>query len=308
MQKGLTVDAIGSDALPLRRETDARNEVIVAVGGAFAEAAKSAVTKRPDEVVEESVEPFNSEALENLNDVERACLESMKKDFDRGIVLVDPRDEDGNLIAMNDVAFKGALEKDKTAGQSWETVQGRLLANEAALLKKAVELSQLTGDKEGKGACLVGVYENGELAIKQRTQEIVNARWERDWNDGESDTGELKLLFHPEAIAQETGRWAKAVEILRAVKAAGYHVPADAPDYNKRGLVAACEAVTGADYVASPNRDELRDAMLECPDDVADKARVRVVLFNPDVGGAYVSGGGAYARGGVRGVVLWLRG
>ena len=134
MQKGLTVDAIGSDALPLRRETDARNEVIVAVGGAFAEAAKSAVTKRPDEVVEESVEPFNSEALENLNDVERACLESMKKDFDRGIVLVDPRDEDGNLIAMNDVAFKGALEKDKTAGQSWETVQGRLLANEAALL------------------------------------------------------------------------------------------------------------------------------------------------------------------------------
>ena len=66
-------------------------------------------------------------------------------------------------------------------------------------------------------------------------------------------------------MAQESGQWAKAVEILRAVKADGYHVPADAPDHKKKGLVAASEAVTGADYVASPNRDEWRDAMLECP-------------------------------------------
>lgn len=259
-----------------------------------------------DACVEQPTDPAHRESSERLSDAEKTCLKSMKEDFDRGIVSIDDNaDKD---------AYQAALEEDKTAGQSWEAIQGRLLANKAALLKKAVELSKLTGYQEGKDALLVGVYENGELAIKQRSQEIVNARWTKDWKDGQSDKGELKLLFHPDAMTQETGRWAKAVEILRAVKAAGYHVPADAPDYSKKGLVAASEAVTtGAHYVMSPNNgNEWRDAMLECkcPDnDVADNACVRVVYFNPDRRDTRISAA-AYAnsRHGNRGAVLWLRG
>lgn len=246
----------------------------------------------------------SNESLEKLNKVERACLESMRQDFDRGIVLIDDN-ADKN-------AYQAALKEDKTAGQSWETVQGRLLANEASLLKEAVELSKLTGDQEGKGACLVGVYENGELAIRQRSSEIVNAIVNKK--------GELRLSFHPEAQLEEGEQWAKAVEIVRAVKVAGYHVPADAPDRKKRGLVVASEAVTGADYVASPNKDEWRDAMLECPDNVSDSANVRVVYLYPNFGYAGIGNGyanrryagicddDAYNRNGDRGAVLWLRG
>ena len=227
--------------------------------------------------------PANNEALEKLNDVERACLEAMREDFARGIVQIDENaDKDG---------YRAALKQDKTAGQSWEAVQGRLLANEASLLKKAVELSKLTGDQEGKGACLVGVYENGELAIRQRSSEIVNAIVNKK--------GELRLAFHPEAQLEEGEQCAKAV---------GYHVPADAPDYNKRGLVAASEAVTGEDYVASPNRNAWREAMLECPDNVSDDADVRVVDFSPDRGNANVYSADADFRDDFRGAVLWLRG
>ncbi|QQR84161.1 hypothetical protein IPJ72_03160 [Candidatus Peregrinibacteria bacterium] len=287
----VTVDDLGKEALPLRKEDD-RDAMVAAVRREAAKLTGFSGTENSDEVIEEPVAPANSETLEKLNDVEKACLESMRQDFDRGIVQIDDNaDED---------AYQASLKQDKTAGQSWEAVQGRLLANETALLKKAVELSQLTGDKAGKGACLVGVYENGELAIRQRSQEIVNARW--------NDRGELKLLFHPDAMAQESGQWAKAVEIVRAVKAAGYHVPADA-GHKKKGLIAASEAVTGADYVASPNRNERRWAMLECPDDITSYyAHVDVVDFFPSYGYARVTSECAGSRRNDRGAVLWLRG
>lgn len=240
------------------------------------------------------------ESTERLDEPERACLNAMKQDFDRGIVLIDE--------SAGGSAYKQALQKDKNAGQTWEAIQGRLLANEATLLKKAVELSKLTGDQEGKGAILVGVYGNGELAIRQRSQEIVNARWTKDWKDGESDKGDLRLLFHPEATAQEKGRWAKPVEIVRAVKAAGYHVSADAPDHNKKGPVAAFEAVTGSYYVMSPNGRDYREAILECPDDLADEDLVRIVSFFPGLRPSLVDDGNAYGRGDLRGAMLWLRG
>lgn len=238
-----------------------------------------------------------NESLERLSDLETACLEAMKEDFDRWIVRIDDN--------VNKAAYQAALQEDKTAGQSWEAIQVKLLANEAALLKKAVELSKLTGDPEGRGALLVGVYENGKLAIRQRSQEIVNARWTKDWQDGQAEKGELRLLFHPEAMAQKTGRWAKAVEILRAVKAAGYHVPADDP-YK---LVAASEAVTGANYVASLSGAEWRDAMLECPDDVSDNEPVHIVVTRPSsYRGTCVYSRSAGMRRSHRGAVLWLRG
>jgi len=135
VEQGVTVDDLGSETCT---PTDDDRDVIAAVRAVLAETAKFTVTQRPDEVVEEPVAPASHEALEKLNDVERACLESMKEDFNRGIVCIDDNaDKD---------AYQAALGEDKTAGQSWETVQGRLLANEAVLLKNAVELSKLTGN------------------------------------------------------------------------------------------------------------------------------------------------------------------
>jgi len=227
-----------------------------------------------------------------LDESLRRNLDAMRQDFDRGIVLIDDN--------ADSAQYDEALSSDKTAGQAWEAVEARLLANDAALLRKAAELPE--------GGCLIGVYSNGELAIRQRSQEIVNARWTKEWQDGDVDKGELQLLPHAEAMAKETGRWAKAVEILSAVRAEGFHVPADSPDYSKKGLVAASEVVMKGDYVRSPNGDEWRSAILECRDDVADDEYVRVVYFGHASGYAFVYFGNAYYRHDVRGAVLWLRG
>ena len=232
------------------------------------------------------------EGTEQLDESLTACLEQLRRDFDRGIVRINEK--------STPKQYAMALKADKTAGQKWETLEARLRANGADLLKKAAAMPE--------GACLVGVYENGELAIRQRSQEIMNARWTEDWKDGEMAKGELKLLPHAEAVACPKGRWAKAGEIVRAVKGAGYHVPADSPNYEKEGLVAASEAVTGGHYVMSPDGKEWRSAMLECDENVPDSSDGRVVLFFPDVQEAFVLDDGASFRGDRRGAVLWLRG
>lgn len=245
-------------------------------------------------------------ALENLSEVEMACLEAMVEDFMRGIVLIDDNADKG--------AYQAALQEDKTDCQTLEAIVARLLANEAALLKKAVELSKLTGDQGGRGTLLVGLYENGELAIRQRSQEIVNARWTKAWDDEDDDKGELQLLYHPDAMAaqeEERGRWAHAGEICRAVKAAGYHVPADAPHGKPIGLVAASEAVTGTGthYVASPDGVGSREAVLACFDKVSDRTIATFVCNNPGHGSdTFIGYDYVNTRDPNRGAILWLRG
>ena len=229
---------------------------------------------------------------EQLDERLTACLEQLGRDFDRGIVRIDEK--------STPEQYAMALKADKTAGQKWETLEARLRANGADLLKKAAAMPE--------GACLVGVYENGELAIRQRSQEIMNARWTKEWKDGSSDRGELLLLPHAAALARSEGRWAKAGEIVQKVKAAGYHVPADLPNYEKAGLVAAAEAVTGGHYVMSPDGNEWRSAMFECDENVPDYSVVRVVNFYPGYRDADVGDGDADYRRGDRGAVLWLRG
>lgn len=62
LQKGLTVDALGSEDVPLRREGDDRNTIVAAVREESAKMANSTATKNPDEVVEEPVAPAGSES------------------------------------------------------------------------------------------------------------------------------------------------------------------------------------------------------------------------------------------------------
>ncbi|MFT7184466.1 MAG: hypothetical protein ACI9QC_000808 [Oceanicoccus sp.] len=266
----------------------------IALGGADGERELVAADGERELVAVLREEGVGSEQ-EVLDERLKQQLTEMKEDFDeRGIVLIEVNATPDQLIE--------AFIADKTAGKEWEVdIKSRLLADDATLLKKAAAMP--------KGGQLIGVYSNGELAIRQRSQEIVNARWTIDWQDGQSsDRGELRLLPHAEAIAQEEGRWAKAVEILCAVKAAGYHVPADAPNYEKGGLVAASEVVTGGHYVMSPDGEEWRDAILECADNEDDSSYVRVVFFVPYVHVTSVGAGVADGRRDSRGAVLWLRG
>ncbi|MFA6023899.1 MAG: hypothetical protein WC777_01635 [Candidatus Gracilibacteria bacterium] len=229
---------------------------------------------------------------ERLDERLAACLEELRRDFDRGIVLIDEN--------AGPTDYTRALRLDKTAGQKWETLKVRLLAKGAELLKKAAAMPG--------GACLVGVYENGELAIRQRSQDIMSARWTKMWIDGSSDKGELRLLPYAEAKALPDGRWAKPAEIIQAVKAAGYHAPVYPGELEKKGLVAASEVVTGGHYVMSPDGDGRRSAIFECDEDIDDESMVYTVAFHPENRGTVVLKSSAFRRLDHCGAVLWLRG
>lgn len=231
-------------------------------------------------------------AGERLDERLTTCLEQLRGDFDRGIVKIDEE------ATLED--YTKAFKADKTAGQKWETLEVRLRANGADLLKKAAAMPE--------GACLIGVHADGTLAIRQRSREIVNVVI--------TEEGQSVLLPHTEAVQHvqtQGGRYAKAVEIVRGVEANGYRVPADSPNYEKKGLVAASDAVMGGNYVESPvtknpQDREWRSAMLKCPDNTLDSAFVRVVSFDPGYQRAGVNLGAASYRGDDRGAVLWLRG
>ncbi|MFA5842816.1 MAG: hypothetical protein WC882_04075 [Candidatus Gracilibacteria bacterium] len=245
----------------------------------------------PKEVPVEAPNP--AENSEQLDERLTACLEQLRKDFDRGIVKID--DE----ATLED--YTKALKADKTAGQKWETLEARLRANGADLLKKAAAMPE--------GACFIGVHADGTLAIRQRSREIVNVVITKE--------GQSVLLPHAEVeqyvSAQEGRQYAKAVEIVRGVEANGYCVPADSPNYEKKGLVAASDVVMGGNYVESPvtrnpQDREWRSSMLKCPDNTPDSAFVRVVDFDPNAQEASVTSDYARNRVDRRGAVLWLRG
>ena len=295
-KKGLTVDALGSEEAPLRREGDNRDAMVAAVRKEYARAANFTVTKNPDEVVEEPLAPANNGALERLTDVERACLEAMKVDFKRGIVVID---EDAGVEA-----YQSTLETSRTAGTTWEVVQARLLVNEGALLKKAATM-------QGKGE-LIGVFKGGELCIIDRADRDGNREPVITAFDAEnnrivitSDTPDRVNAMG--AITGNGGKFADYWEIRRAVREDGFTLPPDSPKYEKKGIVAAAEALSGKPFVRSENGKDWRSAILECGD-VSRDAPVRVVHFYPDRGYAFVRYAYPGDRSGRRGAVRVLRG
>ncbi|MFA6024301.1 MAG: hypothetical protein WC777_03750 [Candidatus Gracilibacteria bacterium] len=157
-----------------------------------------------------------------------------------------------------------------------------------------------------KGIQVVGVRPDGQLEIRQASTEIVNARWSTNYPAEPRDRSGLRLLPHDEAEAQERGAWATILEIHHAVKAAGYHVPEDAPNLKKSGLVAASEAVMGTRYVMGSGDWSWRNASLESPDDIDGKVLVRSVR-SLHRGGESIEERKASVSDHNHGAVLWLR-
>ncbi len=234
-------------------------------------------------------------------------LEQFKHDFDRGIVMIDGE------ATLKD--YEKALKKDGKAGQNWEGKGGLKERLRDYLLEKVNGVTRLElAEKMPGGPCLIGIHADGTPAIRQRSREIVNVVI--------TNEGESVLLPHEEVvqfIEKQGGEYAKAVEIVRAVKAKGYRVPPDFPDYKGRrykvkGLVAASDAVMGGNYVENPVAEgprskEWRSAMLECPDDIDDGKLVRNITsfnYSPSYQAAQVFDDYASVRHANVGAVLWL--
>lgn len=288
------------DSIQLQQGDPSQQDVLRAMSAQLQKrsgvATEQAASTTGEDVQNSVRETQGLSGVESLDKRLRACLEQLRGDFDgRGIVRIDERG--------TKESYRAALKADKTDGKKWRRdIESRLLANDAALLKKAAVMPE--------GPFLVGFHANGDLAIRQRSLEIMNARWTEDWKDEdeESARGELLLLPHAEAKALPRGRWAKASEIVRKVREAGYHLPPDSPNCAKEGLVAASEAVMDSPYVISLDMAEWRSAMLECDENVSDLDYVRIVFFSSVTKCVDVDNAGADRRFVNRGAVLWVRG
>ena len=241
------------------------------------------------------VVPASKESLEGLSDVETVCLEAMREDFDRGIVLIDESSDAGT--------YGAALEADCSAGTTWKVAQERLLANDSALLKKATTM-------QGKGE-LIGVFQSGELCIVDRADKNGNREPVITAFDAENNritiTTDTPDRTNAMQNIAESGKFADYWEILQAVNEDGFTVPQDSPEYEKQGIVAAVEAVSGNPFVRSQKGKEWRSAILDCGN-VSRIAGVRVVGFYPNVGSACVDYGYPSFRNAYRGAVRVLRG
>lgn len=226
--------------------------------------------------------------IELTPEVLAACLAGLETDYKRGIVVVD------GTKGVDD--FKDALKRDKTAGTLWKTIQGKLEADDSRLLKEAAKL-------QGRGT-LIGVYPDGKLCIKDRGNEpVIFATLDGEHIEITTDTPNRAELM--ERVKRE-GQFADYWEIRNAVRGKDLELPPDCPDYEKKGIVAAAEAV-GEDFVRSANGEEYRSAVLECGD-VAESSAVRVVAFDPNFGYAFVGHVYPESRVGGRGAVRVLRG
>lgn len=252
-----------------------------------------------------------SKPAELAPEVLAQCLAGLEVDYKRGIVVID----DGKTVEE----FKAALVQDRTAGNTWETVKARLLANDKALLKRAAKM-------QGGGE-LIGVDLAGKLVIVSRGDGKGNREPERyafrknqvGAIDGKRrpKQGEIPILINTDTPNREglmceigkLGLWANYWEIRDAVHAEGLDIPPDAADDEKRGIVAAVEAVTGKSFVCGANKrtTELRGAILDCGDTPRFE-NVRIVQFAPLYGHAYVRSVRPWCRNRNHGAVRVLRG
>lgn len=203
--------------------------------------------------------PSEAEQYEGTNEVvpenSNACLEGLRQDFNRGIVLIDK------------------YEDIKSATTSWETVEERLLANDSALLKKAATM-------QGKGE-LIGVFKDEKLCIIDRgdkygNREPVIIAFDAQNNRITITTDTPNRADVMKNIA-ENGKFANYWETREAVLEDGFTLPPE--------IVEAAEAVSGKPFIRSQNGSEFRSAILDY-EDVSSSEGVRVMAFVPDIGRA----------------------
>lgn len=251
----------------------------------FGERAREAATVEP-------ARPKSADLptpIELTPEVLAECLAGLEGDYKRGIVVVD------ETKGVND--FKAALSKDKTAGTPWGTIKEKLEADDGKFLKKAAQL-------QGKGT-LIGMYPDGELCIKDRGNEpVIYANLHGQNIEITTDTPNRAELM--QRITEE-GQFADYWKIRSAVLGKGLELPPDSPNYEKKGVVAAAEAVTGEDFVRSADGKQWRSAILECGD-VSRSLLVRVVTFDPYTWDARVRNDYPWSRTDRRGAVRVLKG
>lgn len=288
IRKSLEADALETDELELRKNDDS-DVMISAVQGEVAEMAQEVRLEVEEDVAEVYEEPVKKQA-ELSPEVLKSCLKGLESDFKKGIVEID--EEKG----VSD--YRDELESEGAAGSTWETIEERLLANDSTLLKKAAKM-------QGGGE-LIGVYPNGELLIKTRGPEPVITAFDAQNNrlTITTDTPNREAVMRD---IVENGKFGDYWEIRQAAIDDGYIIPADSLDFEKKGIVAAVEVVSGKPFVRSSNGKEWRSAILDCGN-VSRNARVRVVGSYPFIEFAYVITDGPRYRYGARGAVCLLRG
>lgn len=203
-------------------------------------------------------------------------LRNLAADFNRGIVVIDETAGREN--------FREALNCDLHAGFNWKQIQNRLLVDKAALLRRAASL-------QGGGE-LIGVYPDGQLCLIDRAdangdREPVIVAFNPDGeriNIAADSPNREKLLA---SIAKNGGRFANSGEIGRAVREDGFALPPDLPGYEKIGLVAAVEVVSGRPFVSSKGGESPRKAVLTKGQMITGVSQ-RAIVFTPEYSQTHV--------------------
>lgn len=225
-----------------------------------------------------SVESINHLNNRELSPEELKCMVNLKADFDRGIVVI--LDDKGIDL------HKNAFEKDRRAGMEWEKdIKQRLMANDCALLKKAVKMPG--------GAELIGVYPDGSLCMISRNndkygnREPVIIAFDCSGNRLiiTTDTPDREVVI--KNISSGQGRFANYWEIREAVHENDYTLPIDIKDLTKVGLIASAEVVTSKPFIGNMDKE----VVLECGD-VSRSDCINILYFDPGQRGTLVYSGG----------------
>ena len=230
---------------------------------------------------------------------EALALQKLEKDFERRVVVIN----ENKTVET----FKLALDADGTAGHRWEDAKDILCADGGKVLKKAMKLQG--------GGRLIGFYPNGDIAIVDGGIEGVGIEPVIFIVDSEGkvlhtvtkDMPNRAQLMQDARKQKEGMQFANYWEIRKETDNAGFHLALGAPPPQKKGLVAAAEAVTGAFYSVSGDKNLLIESILECGD-VSETSCVRVVYFDPKDQATGIRNGNPSSREAVRGAVRWLRG
>lgn len=263
------------------------NEQLIFVGSSDSaidsDGPESEVTQDTDSDISTGADDTDADSTELT--AEATMLAKLKADFDRGIRLIG---------ADRSV-------KEKPTDLTWEKVEARLLAENGAGLKKASEM-------QGGGE-LFGVDEQGRLLIKDRGNEPVMFGFDK--------TGKAIMIYDRDEnqmaqLAEEGARVANYYEIYEAVygpegKPTGYELFPDAPDYEKKGAIAAVEEVTQVPFVKSANGNEWRASWLDSGRNPDRNAYARDVRFGPGYQRTYVRNDYPYDGRDGRGAVRLLR-